>query len=389
MKRNLAHAMRKRMARTTLPYYSKVAKADKIRTMTRSEEKKWLDKDALRDIRERIIDVHRLLNFLGIAPVRDNAREIWALSPFRDETQTSFHIQKTDLRWYDFGQNTGGGPLELIAAVKQLDIYAAGRLALSEGLADVNISLPVSSRPALPKIRKQNGRSNEPLAKKFSLLPYLKPTHHEIGRRGISVATALKLGFGYLPASGKSALRNRIVFQIRGVQQIHGNLKSVLLSHIGRAVSDHQSETEGKWRVYRGFEKSKELYNIDRLFFDSESNRQLKQHGLIIVEGCFDVAKLFEAGIFNVVATMKAWLSPKQADLIKFIHAHMSLPRINIWYDQDNAGQYGTLKALELLQHSEIKAEINQINWDIAQNRRDPCQLSVQELKNLRFKAKI
>ncbi len=294
-------------------------KAPSPSSMT-NRSKNWLDPAELRKIRDSLTDARALLHAMGITPTKKDRTDLWARSPFREEPRPSFHINKYTLAWFDFGEGKGGGPLELIAVVKRLNIYAAGRWARENGLCHPGGaprqrgSPPTSSMSR--EANKEKGDGNAVLEKKFSLLPYLHAEHPEIQTRGISPATCRKLGFGFLPASSRSVLRNRIVFQIRGIGEVGGTLKPVILGHLGRAIIERDERDGGKWRTYGGFQKKLELYNFDRILFDRETREQVERYGLLIVEGAYDVAKLAESGVLNSVATMPSCLKNNRSGLV-------------------------------------------------------------------------
>lgn len=86
---------------------------------------------------------------------------------------------------------------------------------------------------------------------------------------------------------------------------------------------------------------------------DSRSIEQIRKTGhVIIVEGCFDVAKLAEAGIFNVVASFGACLTVDQIQRVQTISQRLGIHRFLIWYDRDKnfAGAKGQGEALRLLE---------------------------------------
>lgn len=49
-----------------------------------------------------------LLDKLGYKPVKENNRELWYLSPFREERTASFKVNVSNNIFYDFGGGTGG-----------------------------------------------------------------------------------------------------------------------------------------------------------------------------------------------------------------------------------------------------------------------------------------
>ncbi|KPA16084.1 integrase [Candidatus Magnetomorum sp. HK-1] len=349
-----------------------------------NERPMWIDKSKLKEIRDNIRCPYKLLNSLGISISKDTEHEIWCLSPFRNETKASFKIRKDELIWFDHGMNEGGGPLELIAKLNNVNIYKAGRLAVDYGLTSaIGLVNSIKPRPIQKKEVKKEKNIIE-LPKKYSLVPYLRPYHPVITQRGLSQVTCEKLRFGFLPMSSKSNLKGRIVFQIRGVKEVDSELKPTILTHIGRAISEKQETEGGKWRVYSGFEKKSALYNIDNVLLSSQVTSQVEKYGLVIVEGCFDVAKLYEAGIYNVVSTLTASLSDKQIDKIEFIQSKIKIPEIKIWFDNDEAGKMGTQKAIEKLKGFDIPFRPIEWNQLKSENKKDACDFSVDELKQFR-----
>jgi DNA primase (bacterial type) len=228
--------------------------------------------------------------------------------------------------------------------------------------------------------RKKNNRTTS----KIQSTSYLKPNHPAITARGLSQATCEKLRFGFLPMSSKSNLKGRIVFQVRGVKEIGSEIEPTILTHMGRAISEKQVNEGGKWRIYSGFHKNSALYNIDSILLSSQVTSQVKKYGLIIVEGCFDLAKLYEAGILNVASTLTATLSDEQIIKLEYIKSKINIPEIKIWFDDDEAGRNGTKKAIEKLKN--FKIPVSGFDWDQlrSEKRKDACDFEVDELKQFR-----
>lgn len=186
-------------------------------------------------------------------------------------------------------------------------------------------------------------------------------------------------------------LAERLVFQIGSVDD-NGN--RTILSHMGRATTPEQEE-KGKWRFYRGFNPSQDLYNQDNLLLDQGAIRQMQETGhIVLVEGAFDVAKCVEARIKNVVGTFGARLSEEQAVKLKDILSHAGGSRIAVFYDRDQAGQKAGLDALALL--SEYCIEATAFDWSqswkgktVPEDIQDPCDFSVEQLGWLRRKGKL
>ena len=75
--------------------------------------KDWENKQlSLADIRET--DLVGYLEQLGCGPakIRKNGTDYWYLSPLRNESEASFHVNRITNEWYDFSLAAGGGPVE-------------------------------------------------------------------------------------------------------------------------------------------------------------------------------------------------------------------------------------------------------------------------------------
>ncbi|RKR82151.1 CHC2-type zinc finger protein [Mucilaginibacter gracilis] len=66
--------------------------------------------------RLRELDLVALLERLGYAPVsrRKNDTDYWYRSPLREERTASFHVDRVNNEWYDFGLAAGGNPLDFL-----------------------------------------------------------------------------------------------------------------------------------------------------------------------------------------------------------------------------------------------------------------------------------
>lgn len=301
----------------------------------------------------RNADWRRVFDALGLA--RDERRskvdDWWARSPFADDRTPSFHIN--DGGWYCFSTAEGGGVLELVQKVHDLDCYAAGRWLLDNGLSHCGAFPGTDVTPAPPPSGekktdppKREKTPNTPIRQ--NLVPALGTDHPELIRRGLSAATCAYLGCGAYGEDRKGPLAGRIVFQVRGIEENGGQLRPTILTHMGRALSDAQEQAGGKWHAYGGFHKTLEIYNIDHLLLDDQAITQAQACGhVLLVEGCFDVAALIEAGILNVGATFGSHLDAGQLPRLEQIAQRTGVGKFRIWYDRDVAGIQGQHKAIE------------------------------------------
>ncbi len=262
-------------------------------------------------------------------------------------------------------------------------------------------------------------RENRPIRQ--TLVPGLDMGHQELGRRGISRETCEYLGCGHLGEGSRSSLAGRMVFQVRGVRWGQGDtegadadsergandagerLRPVILTHMGRAMTEEQREEGGKWKLYAGFEKTLELYNIDNVLLDDEALQQAREVGhVLVVEGCYDVTKLVEADIRNVVATFGAHLSEEQLRRLDLISEMTGAEEFVFWYDRDKAGTEGREKALDAVRRYGSRwFGARGFDWDVTfpssargevgipEGIGDVCEFSVGQLRWLREKGLV
>ena len=367
----------------------------------------FLDNDALSQIR-RTADWRKLFQALNLEKDEKKSKtdDWWACSPLTAEKTASFHMG--DRGWFCFSSHEGGGIIELVQKVVQfrtgqaLSCYDAGKWLLDHGISAApssHYSVPSNKKAEICGEEKKRAKHAENKPIRQNLLPLLTFDHPEFERRGITASTAAYLGFGYLPPKkSQSRLAGRIVFQVRGVRD-NGKkgLKPVVLTHMGRATYPDQEAADGKWNHYAGFKKSLELYNFDKILLDENAVRKAKEIGhILVVEGCWDVAKLIEADqIPNAVATFGAYVSNEQVAKFQMIADHLGIQRFRFFYDRDRAGQDGQEQAIEKLQKTGLKAD--GFDWKqsfsspsrnsitIPDNIKDVCDFQVNQLRWLRM----
>lgn len=71
------------------------------------------------------IPFRELLDKLGCKPVKENNRELWYLSPFREERTASFKVNVSNNTFYDFGEGTGGTIVDFWCRYKNCNVKTA------------------------------------------------------------------------------------------------------------------------------------------------------------------------------------------------------------------------------------------------------------------------
>ena len=341
----------------------------------------------------------KVIDVFGLEPeCRGKPDEIWLKSPFSDEDNASLHVNLTHNIFKDFSSGKGGGILNFCQELlekqgRQMSCYQVAGWMVENGISTLNAGVVFTEQKPVKSKTK-----NKPIS--LDLRPFLRP--EQVKQRGVSKESCQYLGCGYLPerSSGEaqSPLNGRVVFQVRGLVEEGVILKSVILGHIGRALTDRQEATDGKYWGFP-FHKRLEIYNQDKLLMDPAATEQVKEFGLILVEGFFDVAALVDAGCLNVAALMGAHITAEQINRLKFINAHVPVPRITLFLDRDEAGRQGTQRAAALLEQNGFV--VKAFDWDHVFNRpglppcrigshiKDPGDMSFIQIKWLRKQGMI
>ena len=94
-------------------------------------------------------------------------------------------------------------------------------------------------------------------------------------------------------------------------------------------------------------------YSKRRILYGLNLAKKTKRPNIILCEGNLDVVTLHQAGFDNAVASMGTALTVEQTRLLSRFTKELVL-----CYDNDNAGQLATQRALELLNNSEFSVKV-------------------------------
>jgi DNA primase len=180
----------------------------------------------------------------------------------------------------------------------------------------------VPPTPPSPSPKPETG-TNKPLS--FQL--EIDQAHPYLTERGLTPETVREFGIGHC---AKGVMSGRIAIPIR-------NVTGDLVGYSGRWPGD-PPDGRPKYRLPDGFKKACEVYRL------SEALREPAEKPLVIVEGFFDVMKLWQIGVRKSVALMGCSLSTVQEALILEHLPPSAL--IIVMFDEDNAGREGRQNVL-------------------------------------------
>lgn len=144
-----------------------------------------------------------------------------------------------------------------------------------------------------------------------------------------------------------------------------------LVAYVGRAFNYAQAELTGKYKFPPGFKKSLVVFNLHRAL---QNREVVAKYGLIVVEGFFGVAWLWQQGYKNAVALMGRELSDRQTELLL-----SATGRLTLFLDGDEPGREATVKITEKLIH---KIFVRVIAYPEGPKRK-PAHFPKDELKKL------
>ena len=123
-------------------------------------------------------------------------------------------------------------------------------------------------------------------------------------------------------------------------------------------------------------------YSKRRILYGMNLAKKSKRSNIILCEGNLDVVTLHQAGFDNAVASMGTALTQEQLRLLSRYTKELVL-----CYDNDNAGQQATRRALELLNNSEFSVKVLQLPggwWTGSTSSRMPTTSSSFKGRRLR-----
>lgn len=264
----------------------------------------------------------------------------------------AFKVTLSKNCWYCHNSvcKCGGNHLDFVAKMENCDAHEAALKIdhwFNLGLAGKSDARPTPSqqsgaapqpapacssftpRPQQPLEEEQSGEGGENKPLNFKL-ENLKTDHAYLTERGLTPDTVAEFGLGFC---AKGTMSGRIVIPIH-------NVGGELVGYAGRWPGQ-PPEDRPKYKLPAGFKKSAEVFNLDRAILEE------KGLPLIVVEGFFDVIKLWQFGFHRVVSIMGSSLSAAQEEAL--VAASEGRSGIILMLDEDEAGRAGRDKALTRL----------------------------------------
>ena len=302
----------------------------------------------------------------------------FGLCPFHNEKTGSFSVAPDKQIYYCFGCHHGGGVIQFVMEIENLDFPNAVRFLAKRA----NMEVPEDNTGLEESRRRQRVLAVNRDAARWFYSNLSRPEGAAVAayleRRKISRKTAMNFGLG-ASLDQWDALLNAMLEK--------GYTKADLLA-AGLVVSNQKGRIYDKFRNRlmfpvidvkgdvvafggRVLDKSEPKYmnTTETIVYSKRRNlyginlaKKTKRPNFILCEGNIDVITLHQAGFDNAVASMGTALTTEQTKILSRYTKELVL-----CFDNDNAGQLATQKNIELLKDSEFNVRILQLPRRLAE----------------------
>ncbi len=299
-------------------------------------------------------------------PLKRGGAEWKGLCPFHGEKTPSFHVNGDRGVFHCFGCGVGGDVIKFVELFEKITFPEAVR----QLAARVGLTVPEQQHSKEDAEGQQERdsllKAHEVAASWFReqlATPAGAAARRQLTDRGLSAETIAALGAGYAPAS-REGLKTRLLkegFPLplllrsglvrerdqRSTVDLFRNRLMIpicrdngtIVAFGGRAMDAGQQPKYLNSPETPIYVKGRTLYGLHL----SKAAITRAKHA-VMVEGYFDFAQAYQAGITNVVASSGTALTPAQARLLKRFATKVVLS-----FDPDAAGQVAAARSSELL----------------------------------------
>ena len=318
-------------------------------------------------------------------PLKRRGANFLGLCPFHKEKTPSFTVSADKQIYKCFGCGQGGTVIQFISKLENLDfretletLAERANIDLDKYKTNNTVDAKKDIRDTILEINKSTARYfydalTEEVKKEGSMLK------EYLVKRGLDAKTVARFGLGFGSKQGETLtgyltklgykkediLTSGVVSKnMRG--EIYENFAGRLIFPIfdtrdrviafGGRVLDNSLPKYVNSPENALYHKGSNLYGLNVAKKETLNN-------IIIVEGYMDTVAPHKSGITNVVASLGTALTEKQAKLLK-----KYTDTVIISYDQDNAGQNATLRAIDILTKEVLKVKVLRLDKEDAKD---------------------
>ena len=306
----------------------------------------------------------------GYVALQRKGGNLFGLCPFHNEKTPSFSVSPDKQIYHCFGCKKGGGVINFIMEIENLTFPEAVRFLAKRA----NLPVPEDDGPqdGADRLRRRVLELNRDAARwYYDLLcsPEGAAVQAYLDKRCIRRGIAVRFGMGASPDRWDGLLtamtrrgytKEELLAAGLVVNGRNGRLYDKFRNRLMLPVIDTRGDVVGFGSRVIDNSEPKYMnttetitYSKRRILYGLNLAKKTKRHNIILCEGNLDVVTLHQAGFDNAVASMGTALTVEQTRLLSRFTKELVL-----CYDNDNAGQLATQRALELLNNSEFSVKV-------------------------------
>ena len=306
----------------------------------------------------------------GYVALQRKGGNLFGLCPFHNEKTPSFSVSPDKQIYHCFGCKKGGGVINFIMEIENLTFPEAVRFLAKRA----NLPVPEDDGPqdGADRLRRRVLELNRDAARwYYDLLcsPEGAAVQAYLDKRQIRKSIAVRFGMGASPDRWDGLLtamtrrgytKEELLAAGLVVNGKNGRLYDKFRNRLMLPVIDTRGDVVGFGSRVIDNSEPKYMnttetitYSKRRILYGLNLAKKTKRPNIILCEGNLDVVTLHQAGFDNAVASMGTALTVEQTRLLSRFTKELVL-----CYDNDNAGQLATQRALELLNNSEFSVKV-------------------------------
>lgn len=303
-------------------------------------------------------------------PLTRKGGNYWGLCPFHREKTPSFSVNESKQIFHCFGCGKGGGAVRFVMEMENLPFPEAVR----KLAAQAGMEVPEDNSNGAWREKRQRILELNKEAARFYRSMLSQPEGAQVAeyiakKRRISPKFSARFGLGAAPNAW-----DRLILAMRekgydkadlieaglAVAGKNGGIYDKYRNRLMLPVIDVRGNVIGFTSRVMDDSTPKYLNTPETAIFKKRSilyglnyAKNTKRPNMILVEGNIDVITLHQAGFDNTIATMGTALTEEHIRILEKYTQELVL-----CYDNDNAGQLATQRALELLNNSEFSVKV-------------------------------
>ena len=306
----------------------------------------------------------------GYVALQRKGGNLFGLCPFHNEKTPSFSVSPDKQIYHCFGCKKRGGVINFIMEIENLTFPEAVRFLAKRA----NLPVPEDDGPrdGADRLRRRVLELNRDAARwYYDLLcsPEGAAVQAYLDKRRIRRGIAVRFGMGASPDRWDGLLtamtrrgytKEELLAAGLVVNGKNGRLYDKFRNRLMLPVIDTRGDVVGFGSRVIDNSEPKYMnttetitYSKRRILYGLNLAKKTKRPNIILCEGNLDVVTLHQAGFDNAVASMGTALTVEQTRLLSRFTKELVL-----CYDNDNAGQLATQRALELLNNSEFSVKV-------------------------------